>query len=83
VNPSVRPVEGLFYRCVSRKRDPLNAEGARLRGGRYNRPGEPALYLAEDAQAAGSHPEGTRCAGNRRAASRLTVVGMDDHFGED
>lgn len=37
-----------FYRCVSRKRDPLSGEGARLNGGRYNEVGETALYLASD-----------------------------------
>lgn len=48
MNGAVRPLLGTFYRCVSRKRDPLSAEGARLRGGRYNRIGEAALYLADD-----------------------------------
>ena len=46
--PAVHTVRGLFYRCVSRKRDPLSPEGARLRGGRYNRAGDTALYLADD-----------------------------------
>lgn len=39
-------LEGVFSRCVSRKRDPLSMEGARLFGGRFNPEGSPALYLA-------------------------------------
>ena len=39
-------VRGSFSRCVSRKRDPLSTEGARLLGGRFNPIGCPALYLA-------------------------------------
>jgi RES domain-containing protein len=35
-----------FSRCVSRKRDPLSTEGARLFGGRFNPVGTSALYLA-------------------------------------
>ena len=35
-----------LFRRVSRGREPLSTEGSRLRGGRYNRPGVPALYLA-------------------------------------
>lgn len=30
------------------QRDPLSGEGARLHGGRWNRAGQPALYLASD-----------------------------------
>jgi len=39
-------IEAAFSRCVSRRRDPLSAEGARLLGGRFNPVGCPALYLA-------------------------------------
>ncbi len=35
-----------LFRHVSRGREPLSTEGSRLQGGRYNRPGVPALYLA-------------------------------------
>lgn len=42
----VVPIEGIFNRCVSRKRDPLSAEGSRLVGGRFNPKGCAALYLA-------------------------------------
>ncbi len=39
-------VRATFSRCVSRKRDPLSTEGARLMGGRFNPRGCGALYLA-------------------------------------
>ena len=39
-------IHGEWFRCVSLRRDPLSAEGSRLRGGRLNHRGEPALYLA-------------------------------------
>jgi RES domain-containing protein len=35
-----------WFRCVSLRRNPLSSEGARLAGGRFNLPGEPAIYLA-------------------------------------
>lgn len=42
----VTSIDNVFARCVSRKRDPLSTEGSRLYGGRFNRVGRPALYLA-------------------------------------
>lgn len=39
-------LEAAFSRCVSRRRDPLSSEGARLLGGRFNPVGCSALYLA-------------------------------------
>ena len=46
--PATHVVAGPFYRCVGRRHDPLSAEGARLNGGRYNRVGDPTVYLADD-----------------------------------
>jgi len=46
VQEGIIAVAGGFARCVSRKRDPLSAEGARMHGGRFNPKGVPALYLA-------------------------------------
>jgi len=46
VDSGLIAIEAAFSRCVSRKRDPLSAEGARLMGGRFNPMGCPALYLA-------------------------------------
>lgn len=37
---------GLAYRHISPTFDPLSTQGAELHGGRWNRPGTPALYLA-------------------------------------
>ena len=41
-------VSGRFWRMLRIRyfRDPLSGEGARLYGGRWNRPGCPALYMA-------------------------------------
>lgn len=39
-------VEGTWYRCLSRKREPLSTRGALLNAGRYNTIGSPVLYLA-------------------------------------
>jgi RES domain-containing protein len=43
-----RAWEGLAYRAHDPRWafDPISGEGARLKGGRFNRPGTPALYLA-------------------------------------
>lgn len=37
---------GLAYRHISPTFDPLSTRGAELHGGRWNKPGTPALYLA-------------------------------------
>jgi RES domain-containing protein len=37
---------GLAYRHISPSFDPLSTRGAELHGGRWNKPGTPALYLA-------------------------------------
>jgi len=46
VDSGLIAIEAAFSRCVSRRRDPLSTEGARLWGGRFNPVGCPALYLA-------------------------------------
>lgn len=40
------PVEDIFFRCTSRKREPLDTGGSLLNCGRYNVIGCAALYLA-------------------------------------
>ncbi len=40
------PTSGTFYRHTAAGRDPLSGEGSRMVGGRWNRPGTEALYLA-------------------------------------
>lgn len=42
----VKRWSGLAYRHISPTFDPLSTRGAELHGGRWNRPGTPALYLA-------------------------------------
>lgn len=42
----LKPVSGIYFRCTSRKREPLDATGALLNCGRYNVVGCAALYLA-------------------------------------
>lgn len=46
MNEGLKPVEGIFFRCTSRKRQPLDTTGALLNCGRYNVTGCAALYLA-------------------------------------
>ncbi len=46
MNEGLKPVEGIFFRCTSRKREPLDTTGALLNCGRYNVTGCSALYLA-------------------------------------
>lgn len=43
-----------FYRCITPKwaYDPTSGKGAAIAGGRFNRPGVEALYLAEEAETA-------------------------------
>ena len=42
-----KPLNGVYFRHTAPKREPLSGEGARIVGGRWNRPGSEALYLAE------------------------------------
>lgn len=42
----LRPIDDIYFRCISRKRRPLDATGALLNYGRYNIIGCAALYLA-------------------------------------
>lgn len=46
MNKGLKPVEGIYFRCTSRKREPLDTTGALLNCGRYNVVGCAALYLA-------------------------------------
>lgn len=43
---SVAPLEGTYYRCVVRGREPLSIAGSQTLGGRFNVKGRGALYLA-------------------------------------
>jgi RES domain-containing protein len=54
VSEALRPWSGLAYRAHDPRwsLDPCSGEGARLRGGRFNRQGTPALYLALRAEGA-------------------------------
>jgi RES domain-containing protein len=45
-NESVAPLEGTYYRCVVRRREPLSIVGSKAVGGRFNVKGRGALYLA-------------------------------------
>ncbi|MBE0417912.1 MAG: RES family NAD+ phosphorylase [Coriobacteriia bacterium] len=47
-----KSLEGTFFRCTSRKREPLDTTGALLNYGRYNVKGCGALYLASSANLA-------------------------------
>ncbi|WP_395152384.1 RES family NAD+ phosphorylase [Ilumatobacter sp.] len=42
-----KPINGVYFRHTAPKREPLSGEGARIVGGRWNRQGSEALYLAE------------------------------------
>ena len=46
MNRGLKPLEGIYFRCTSRKREPLDTTGALLNCGRYNVVGCAALYLA-------------------------------------
>lgn len=48
------PLEGRFYRCLSPRYQsmPLSGAGAARHGGRFNRPGVPALYLSMELETA-------------------------------
>jgi RES domain-containing protein len=54
VSTPLRPWRGLAYRAHDPRWsfDPASGEGARLKGGRFNRIGTPALYLALHAEGA-------------------------------
>jgi RES domain-containing protein len=42
-----RRINGVYFRHTAPRREPLSGEGARIVGGRWNRAGTEALYLAE------------------------------------
>ena len=46
MDEGLKIVEDIFFRCTSRKREPLDTTGALLNCGRYNITGCAALYLA-------------------------------------
>jgi RES domain-containing protein len=46
VSDGLRAIKDVFFRCTSRKREPLSTKGALSNCGRYNIPGCAALYLA-------------------------------------
>lgn len=49
-----RPLEGRFWRVLSPRwsHDPLSGAGAARHGGRWNRPGQPALYMSSEVETA-------------------------------
>lgn len=49
-----RRLDGRFWRILSPRwaHDPLSGEGAARHGGRWNRPGQPALYLSRELETA-------------------------------
>lgn len=49
-NASARTVAGRFWRMLAPRwsHDPLSGAGAAARGGRWNAPGQPALYLSAE-----------------------------------
>jgi RES domain-containing protein len=49
-----RPLDGRFWRILSPRwaHDPLSGAGAARHGGRWNRPGAPALYLSAEVETA-------------------------------
>ena len=51
---SPRRLDGRFWRIVSPRwsHDPLSGQGAARHGGRWNRPGTPALYLSHEVETA-------------------------------
>jgi len=53
IRTSVGP-DAVFYRCITPKwaHQPTSGEGAAVAGGRFNRPGLEALYLATDVETA-------------------------------
>ncbi len=42
----LKSINGIFWRTVAVRYDPLSTKGAEINGGRWNFPGEGALYLA-------------------------------------
>ncbi len=46
MNEGLKIIDGTFFRCTSRKREPLDTKGALLNCGRYNITGCAVLYLA-------------------------------------